>query len=168
MRHMIELSFFTIVYCVIVSCASLPKRIYDEKQMKLDPQQKELVRVDKVDNYVDDVMTLVKGYKEPESNADENLGWIYMIISGGMFIAGFVFFGIAYLTHAYKCNYIGFLCLVGAGTAAGFAEIAGFWWILPVTALLGGLIWYFTHRNKDFSLPEKIKKFWSDTWLSSK
>lgn len=168
MRHMIGLSFITIILGFVIACASLPKRVYEQKQMKLDPQENELVRVDKVDDYVEDVMNLVKGYKEPETNADENLSLIYIAISGGMFVLGFVFFGIAYLTRAYKCNYIGFLLLVGAGTAAGVAELAGLWWILPVTALLGGLVWYFTHKNKDFSLPEKIKNFWSDTWLSSK
>jgi hypothetical protein len=103
-------------------------------------------------------MELVKGYIAPEDTTTEWISWVYIGISGFMFVVGFIFFAWAYLTHQYRMNFVGFISLIGAGVAAGFAEIAGWWWTIPACAILGGLVWFVTHGNKDFSIVEVIKK----------
>jgi len=152
MRSIIGISIFITICVICLACASLPRREYVEKEMTLSTDKTEYVAPWKVDDYVRSIMENAKGYTEPTNNVNEWLGWVYVSISGVMFVVGFALFGIAYLTHQYKCNYLGFLSLIGAGVAAGFAEFVDWWWTIPVTAVIGILIWFLTHKNKSFSL----------------
>lgn len=150
-----------IISVICVSCASVPKRVYVDKEMKLSPDKKERVMCWNVGKYVKSVMEHVKGYTEPVNKVDDWLGWMYVCISGVMFVSGFACFGIAMLTQMYKANYVGFLCLIGAGVSAGFAEFVNWWWTVPACGIAGFIIWLITHRNKDFSLYIWIKSLWS-------
>jgi len=150
--------FIVILAC---ACVSLPRREYVNKQMKISQDDTESVPVWEVDDYVDSVMENAKGYKKPKSQAKAKLTWVYVIISGAMFVFGFVMFGIAYLSRQYKANIIGFISLIGAGVAAGYAELAGLWWTIPVMALIGLIAWYITHKNREFSIVEWISNLWS-------
>lgn len=148
-----------ILMIVMTSCASLPRRVYDQEKMKLDTEKTENVALWKVDDYVSDVMEHAKGYEEPDGeSASDMLVWLYVWISGIMFVAGFGCFAVAALTHMYKANIVGFFCLIGAGVAAGFAEIAGLWWTIPAACVIGVVIWLVTHRTKNFSIVEWFKR----------
>jgi len=157
-RRNIGLSIFIIVFAC--ACSSLPKREYIDKEMKLNTQETERVWFWGIGDYVKSVMEHVKGYVEPVSKAAEWISWVYVGISGIMFVAGFVCFSAAYLTHMYKLNFVGFLGLIGAGTAAGFAEFANWWWTVPATGIAGALVWFITHRNRHFSLLEWCSNLW--------
>jgi len=153
--------FLPILIFLSMGCALLPKRQYVENEMKLSPDKKESVFISKVDDYVKAVMEDAKGYVEPDGeDASSLLVWLYVAISGLMFVAGFACFGIAMMTHLYKANAVGLLCLVGAGVAAGFAEFASFWWTVPVAGIIGLFIWFFTHHTKEFSLPRAVQSIW--------
>ena len=157
--------FFCILACILLGCASVPLRKYDDDKMKLAPDETEYVALWNIDDYISSIMENVKGYAEPVVEASESasdlLVWMYVGISGLCFIGAIVFFAIASLTHMYKCNVVGFILLIGAGVSAGFAELADFWWTIPVAGIIGLLIWMFTHKTKHFSLWKTIKDYWS-------
>jgi len=151
------------IILVLASCVCLDKRVHEDGEMKLSTNESECVAPWKVDDYVEDVVQNVCGYERPKGNPVVNkISWMFVLIGGGMFIAAFAFFAIAYLTHQYKCNVLGFISLLGSGTAIGFAEVAPFAWVIPVTGVLGGIIWWFTHGNKEFSLYIFIKDLFSN------
>ena len=144
-------------------CVSVPKRLYEAKQMKLSTKKKERIPAWKVDDYVDDVVENVKGYEKPDEPVTDYIAFVYVGISGVLFLAGVACFAIAALSHMYKANIVGFICLIGSGVAAGFAAIANWWWTVPVAGAVGLVIWYLTHKTKDFSMFKTIKN-WCGKW----
>lgn len=146
-----------ILAIVLYGCASVNRRVCDKGELKLSQSETELVWFWSFDKYIESIMES-KGYKKDKVNpVVSKVNWMFVAIAGIMFVAGFSLFGIAYITHQYKCNVLGFISLIGSGTAIGFARLAPHAWVIPVAGIVGGLIWWFTHSNKDFSLYNWVK-----------
>mgnify|MGYP001813700744 CR=1 FL=1 len=162
MRKLIGISGIIALLIGCLACVSLPLRKYEDKEMKLDSKTTEKVWFWQTKKYVRDVMLHAKGYSEPIEGVTDWIAWMYVGISGVMFLAGFGCFALAMMTHIYKANAVGFLLLIGSGVAAGFAEFANWWWTVPATGIVGVIIWLIAHRTKDFNAITKIKQIWSN------
>ena len=89
-----------VVIIIFAGCVCVDKRVYEDGEMKLSTEKSECVAPWKVDDYVEDVVENVCGYERPKGNpVVTKISWMFVYIGGGMFIAAFAFFAIAYLTH---------------------------------------------------------------------